>query len=137
MKPAVIAFAVTAALCSQPFAQEPVRVDAAAWAQHRSTKMLYAGWAGGSRERAFVDFLKQWFDVVDVLPLEKLNETTVGDHDVVIADWCSQYGNDGYPARENSLYSPRVTLSERFTKPVIAIDYTSSSLWRNGKLDWL
>src|SRR5262245_10131567 len=138
MKLAVIAFAVTAALCSQPIAQEPApRDDAAAWAPHRSTKVPFAGWAGGQRELAFVDFLTQWFDVVDAMQLEKLDEKTVGDHAVVIADWASQYGNDGYPARENSLHSPHITLSERFTKPVIAIDYVSSRLWPRGKLDWL
>ena len=134
----MVTFAVTAALCAQLSAQDPApRNDAAAWAPHRSTKVLYAGWAGGTREHAFVDFLKQWFDVVGVLPLEQLNETTARDCDVVIADWCSQYGNDGYPKRDNSLFSPHVALSEHFTKPVIAIDYTSSSLWQRGKLDWL
>jgi hypothetical protein len=138
MKPAAIAFALAAALGTQLSAQsQSPPDDTAAWAPHRSTRVLYAGWAGGARERAFVDFLSQWFDAVDLLPLEKLDETTARDHDVVIADWCSQYGNDGYAKRENSLFSPSVTLSEHFTKPVIAIDYVSSSLWQRGKLDWL
>jgi hypothetical protein len=55
----------------------------------------------------------------------------------VIADWCSQYGNDGYPKREDSLYMPSVSMGADFTKPVIAMDYVSTALRGQHKLDWL
>ncbi|HEU4419299.1 MAG TPA: hypothetical protein VFT55_10190 [Planctomycetota bacterium] len=111
--------------------------DAKAWAEHRKTRVLYAGWSDGSREKAFEPFLRQWFDTVGIVNLEKLSVATAKDYDVVIADWCSQYGNDGYAKRENSLYSPSVDLGPDFTKPVIAMDYVSSALRGQHKLDWL
>ena len=117
-------------------AQVP-EADQQAWSPHRSTRVLYAGWPGGSREKAFEPFLKQWFDHVGVIDLEQLSVATAKDYDVVIADWCSQYGNDGYPKRENSLFSPKVELGDDFTRPVIAMDYVSTALRGQHKLDWL
>ena len=111
--------------------------DGKAWAEQRKTRVLYAGWSGGSREKAFEPFLKQWFDTVAVINLEKLSVATAKDYDVVIADWCSQYGNDGYAKSEDSLFSPSVSLGSDFTKPVIAMDYVSSALRGRHKLDWL
>ncbi len=111
--------------------------DSKAWDAHRKTRVLYAGWPGGSREKAFEPFLKQWFDTVGIIDLEKLSVATAKDYDVVIADWCSQYGNDGYQKREDSLFNPHVALGEDFTKPVIAMDYVSSALRGRHKLDWL
>ena len=134
---------ITAALAASVFAlalpraQDLTAADAAAWRPHRATAVLYAGWPGGSRERAFVPFLKQHFDQVGVIDLEKLSVATAKDFDVVIADWCSQYGNDGYPKRENSLYSPKVKLGDDFTRPIIAMDYVSSRIRGEHKLDWL
>lgn len=111
--------------------------DDAAWAPHRGTRVLYAGWKDDSREQAFVPFLQQHFATVGVISLEQLTAATAADYDVVIADWCSQYGNDGYPKRENSLYGVKTRLPASFTKPVIAMDYVSSNLRRDHKLDWL
>ena len=128
--------AFAGAMSLAALAQEAAPPDPA-WAPHRSTRVLYAGWPDGSREKVFQDFLKQWFDHVAVISLEKLTVETAKDHDVVIADWCSQYGNDGYPKREGSLDTPRVSLGDDFTRPVIAMDYVSSSLRPRHKLDWL
>jgi hypothetical protein len=117
------------------FAQEAARPDPA-WAAHRATRVLYAGWPGGSREKAFEPFLKQWFDHVGVISLEKLTTAAAADWDVVIADWGSQYGNDGYPKRD-SQSGPKVSLGDDFTKPIIAMDYVSTALRGPYKLDWL
>jgi hypothetical protein len=111
--------------------------DADAWAPHRTTRVLYAGWPGGAREQAFVPFLKQWFDRVGVISLEKLSVATAKDFDVVIADWGSQYGNDGYPKREGALQMPSVAIGDDFTKPIVAMDYVSTALRGQHKLDWL
>ena len=124
----LVAFAAT------PRAQQ---TDDAAWQPHRATKVLYAGWPGGSREQAFQQFLEQHFDKVGVIDLEKLSMATASDYDVVVADWCSQYGNDGYQKRENSLFSVHVQLGPEFTKPIVAMDYVSSNLRNQYKLDWL
>lgn len=115
--------------------QRPDHDDA--WARNRATRVLYAGWPDGSREKAFAPFLREWFDTVGVIGLAKLSKETAAEYDVVIADWCSQYGNDGYPKRESSLYSAPVSLGADFTRPVIAMSYVSSNLRRNHKLDWL
>ena len=128
--------ALAGMLCLSPAPSQDAAAEAA-WAPHRSTRVLYAGWPGGSREKVFAEFLKQWFDTVSVIDLEKLSTATAKDHDVVIADWCSQYGNDGYPKREGSLDTPSVALGDDFTRPVIAMDYVSSSLRPRHKLDWL
>lgn len=109
----------------------------AAWQPHRATKVLYAGWPDGSREKAFAEFLEQWFDTVGILDLAKLTVETARDYDLVIADWGSQYGNDGYPKRDNSLFSAPAKLGDDFTKPVIAMDYVASHLRGGHKLDWL
>jgi hypothetical protein len=136
MKQLILSVAAGSLLLASGAAQTP-DADRTAWAEHRATRVLYAGWPGGSREKAFEAFLKQWFDRVGILDLEQLSMATAKDWDVVIADWCSQYGNDGYQKRENSLFSPKVEIDDGFTKPIIAMDYVSSSLRNRGKLDWL
>ena len=136
----VAAAALLAALPRQDAARagaDVVAGDAATWAPHRATKVLYAGWPKGSREVAFRAFLERHFDKVGVIDLAKLSRETAKGFDVVIADWCSQYGNDGYPKRENSLYSAPVDLDDAFDTPVIAMSYVSTNLRGQRKLDWL
>jgi hypothetical protein len=136
MKQLVLSVAAGSLLLASAATQTP-DADRTAWAEHRAMRVLYAGWPGGSREKAFEAFLKQWFDKVGILDLEKLTMATAKDWDVVVADWCSQYGNDGYPKRENSLYSPKIDLDDSFTKPIVAMDYVSTALRSRFKLDWL
>jgi len=107
------------------------------WAPHRKLKVLYAGKEGGSREKAFAAFLKEHFDDSATLPLEKLSMETAKDYDVVIVDWVSQYGNDGYPKRGNSLHGAPARLGEEFTKPFIAMTYVGTQVRAGYKLDWL
>ncbi len=124
-----------ALLAPAAVSQAPATPDA--WGTHRAIRVLYAGWPDGSREKAFAAFLREWFDTVGVIGLGTLSKATAEGYDVVIADWASQYGNDGYPKRENSLYSAPVSLGADFGKPVIAMSYVSSNLRRSHKLDWL
>ena len=131
---------IAAVPCQQPenkAGADVIGTDASAWSKHRATKMLYAGWPGGSRAAAFRAFLERHFDHTSVIDLAKLSADTAKGFDVVIADWCSQYGRDGYPKRENSLYSAPVDLPDAFDVPVIAMDYVSSNLRSQRKLDWL
>lgn len=137
---ATIALLSLACPAQQPGATagaDVVLTDAAAWQPHRATRVLYAGWPNGSREAAFRAFLERHFDSVHVIDLAKLTKLTANGFDVVIADWSSQYGKDGYPSRENSLTSAPVDMPDDFDVPVIAMDYVSSNLRGKKKLDWL
>jgi len=100
-------------------AEAPAETDS--WAPHRATRVRYAGYEGGSRWESFERFLRGWFDEVGTIQLGKLDEKTAADYDVVITDWTSHYGNDGY--RDPAPPIP-TRLSSDFTKPVIAVDYT-------------
>ena len=117
------------ALPAAPLPQDP------AWEPHRELAILYAGSPGGSRETVWVEFLKEWFDDVGVLPLPELSKATAADYDVVIADWRSHYGNDGYSKDRGDVSYP--VLADDFDRPVIALDYVSSRIRPSGKLDWL
>ena len=108
-----------------------------AWAPHRKLKVLYAGKAGGSREKAFGAFLKQHFDTSATIPLGELSMESAKAYDVVIVDWVSQYGNDGYEKRGNSLFGAPIQLGPEFTKPFIAMTYVGTQVRRGYKLDWL
>ena len=140
VRAAAAALFTTAAFAQAPPASAGADVvggDAAAWRSHRATKVLYAGWPGGSREAAFRAFLERHFDHVAVSDIAKLTKETASQHDVVIADWASQYGKDGYPERKDSLTSAPIDLPDDFDVPVIAMDYVSTNLRGKGKLDWL
>ena len=71
------------------------------------------------------------------LPLGKLSMETAKDYDVVIVDWVSQYGNDGYDKRERSLFNAPKALGGDFTKPFIAMTYVGTQVRGGYKLDWL
>jgi len=124
-------------VCVLMFAALAFAGDDEAWAPHRATKVLYAGAEGGSREAVFKEFLAKWFDTVGTLPLGKLSMETAKDYDVVIVDWKSQYGNDGYPKPERGLNTPPATLGPNFTKPFIAMTYVGTRVRGGYKLDWL
>ncbi len=105
----------------------------------RKIKVLYAGVQGGSRETAFVELLKANFDTVGVIDIVELSTSTAAEYDVVVADWKSMYGKDGYPASEaeGSIEACRAHLPADFIKPVVAVSSVASSLMPRGKLDWL
>jgi hypothetical protein len=131
----LLAAGATAALALSVAAQQDGAADP--WQAHRATKVLYAGAAGGTREKAFDAFLRQHFDHVGVIALDKLSMATAEGYDVVVVDWMSQYGNDGYQKRDNSLYSAPVKLGPEFTKPLIAMSYVGTQVRPDYKLDWL
>ena len=131
----LVSIGVLASALVQPVCAQANDVDP--WAKHRSLKVLYAGKEGGHREKVFGQFLEKHFDKSGTLPLEKLSMETAREFDVVIVDWMSQYGCDGYPKRERSLYSAPANLSASFTKPMIAMTYVGTQIRRGHKLDWL
>ena len=113
----------------------PPADDDAAWQPYFDVAVLYAG-PGGSREKAFTEFLEEWFDEVGVISLKDLSMDSAEGYDVVVADWMSQYGNDGYPEPEG-IHPVPVELDDNFTRPVIAMNYVASGLRSGYKLDWL
>ncbi|MEM7201767.1 MAG: hypothetical protein AAF628_15980 [Planctomycetota bacterium] len=133
MSPSVPAALVALAISASPFAQQ---IDEAAWKPHRSLDVLYAGKTDGHREKVFGEFLNIWFDRSATIPLEDLSTETAADYDVVIVDWMSRYGCDGYPERTR-LNSAPANLDANFTKPIIAMTYVGTQVRRDYKLDWL
>ena len=85
----------------------------------------------------FGAFLKKWFDESATLPLEKLSMKTASGYDVVIVDWMSQYGCDGYPKRDGMLFSAPARLGLEFMRPFIAMTYVGTQVRARHKLDWL
>ena len=49
----------------------------------------------------------------------------------------SQYGNDGYPGRDNGLHPVPAKLGESFTKPFITMSYVGARVRSGYKLNWL
>ncbi len=107
-----------------------------AWAPHRKLKILYAGDLEGSRAKVFDEFLKEWFDQVQSIDLTKLDKQSAEPFDVVIADWKSQYGNDGFE-KPQGLHGTPTQLGLDFDKPIITMDYLAEGLRSEDKLNWL
>jgi hypothetical protein len=100
----------------------------------KKLKILYAGYPGGSREASYTKFLRSWFDKVEAIDLQKLDTSTAAPFDVVIADWGSQYGNDGYP---KELADANVKLGAGFSKPLVVIGAVGGQFSSRSLFDWL
>jgi hypothetical protein len=118
----------------QPTQQLTQQAEHELFGEAKNTKILYAGSPGGSREKAFTEFLKQWFDKVDTLDLRKLNSSSAEPYDVVIADWTSRYGNDGY---KKDMNGPSIQLGPKFKKPIVMIGAVGGEIAKHSLLDWL
>ena len=68
-----------------------VAVDVAESTERGDLSILYAGYPGGPREKAWTEFLRQWFAKVESIDLGKLNGRSAADFHVVVADWTSRY----------------------------------------------
>ena len=71
------------------------------------------------------------------MPLADLDPQSAAKWDVVIADWVSQYGNDGYPKNDKSLQGAPCKLPDDFDVPVVAMTYVGTNIRSRHKLDWL
>lgn len=90
---------------------------------NRSLKILYAGHPGTEREKDFVGFLKQYFDVVQTGNLETFKEADTQGFDVTLLDW-----------DWNELNGPRPVVSESFSRPVITIGVPGGLIGRGWRL---
>jgi hypothetical protein len=95
--------------------------------------VLYAGYPGGERERAFLAFLNEWFTRAAAIDLRKLDRASAADYDVVIADWKSRY-KDGKPDDSDP---HKKTLEASYDKPTILIGAVAAEITPRTKLDWL
>lgn len=95
-------------------------------------KILYAGKKGDPREKRFAAFLKERFDQVDTMDLEKLTAAAAAPYDVVVADWGRRYGRAGDLER-----GPKLQLGSDFSKPIVMIGAVGGEIQRHTKFDWL
>jgi len=89
---------------------------------NRSLKILYAGHPGTDREKDFVGFLKQYFDVVQTGNLETLKESDTQGFDVTLLDW-----------DRSAFEGPRPKISESFSRPLITLGIPGAMMcdaWR-------
>jgi hypothetical protein len=101
----------------------------------RTLKILYAGSPGGFREGSFKTFLQEWFDKAETIDLRELTVAAAEPYDVVIADWTSRYGKDGYA---EDMSGAGVLLPKDFAKPVIMVSAVGGELVRGrSKIGWL
>jgi len=88
----------------------------------RSLKILYAGRPGSSREKDFVDFLVEYFDVVRTGNLQTFTESDTQGFDVTLLDWDA-----------NDFNGPKPAVSASFSRPIITFGVPGgliSSQWR-------
>ncbi len=84
---------------------------------NRRLKILYAGRPGSDREKDFVGFLREYFDVVRIGSLEKFQEADTQGFDVTLLDW-----------DRNEFEGPRPKVSESFSRPIITLGYTGGMI---------
>jgi hypothetical protein len=90
---------------------------------NRSLKILYAGHPGTDREKDFVGFLKQYFDVVQTGNLETFKEADTQGFDVTLLDW-----------DWNDIKGPKPTVSESFSRPVVTLGVPGGLICRQWRL---
>ena len=94
---------------------------------NRSLKILYAGRPGSGREKDFVRFLTEYFDVVRTSNLQTFRESDTQGFDVTVLDW-DWNGNDS-----NDFQGPKPVLPESFSRPLITLGVPGTwlcSQWR-------
>jgi hypothetical protein len=97
-------------------AQQPEGLDTSALG------ILYVGHPGSEREKDFVEFLDEHFDVIETADLKTFAESQCDGFDVTILD----YDGDGFKA-------PRPEISPDFSRPLITIGVPGAlicSTWR-------
>jgi len=99
----------------------------------RKFKILYAGQTGDDREDRFVKLLRERFDKVDSISLQKLSAEAANGYDVVVADWGRRYKGKGFSADK----APRAKLSPNFSRPIVMIGAVAGEIQHWSKINWL
>jgi hypothetical protein len=96
---------------------------------NRHLKILYAGRPGSDREKDFVRFLTQYFDVVRTGNLATFQESDTQGFDVTLLDWDADV-NDVM----RDFQGPKPVLSESFSRPLITFGVPGSWLCSHWRL---
>ena len=97
--------------------------SAPAETERSKLRLLYAGRPGSDRERDFVGFLKQYFDVVQTGNLQTFKEADTQGFDVTLLDW-----------DWNATTGPRPRVSATFSRPVMTLGVPGGFMCRQWKL---
>ncbi len=89
----------------------------------RGLRILYAGRPDSEREKDFVNFLKNYFDVVQTGDLRTFQEADTQGFDVTLLDWDT-----------NALDGPRPSVSAGFARPVITLGIPGGLIGRQWRL---
>jgi len=111
---------VAIALCQAAASAEPAGTNPQV---DRSLKILYAGHPGTDREKDFVGFLKQYFDLVRTGDLRTFQEAATQGFDVTLLDWDASV-----------LEGPTPTVSTGFSRPVITLGIRGALIGRQWRL---
>ncbi len=107
--------------------RQPAQLTGANPPWNRHLKILYAGRPGSDREKDFVHFLTEYFDVVRTGNLQTFKESDTQGFDVTLLDW-DWNGNDS-----NDFQGPKPVLPESFPRPLITLGVPGTwlgSQWR-------
>jgi hypothetical protein len=99
----------------------------------RAVKVLYAGVPDTPRAQVFLEFLKQNFDAVASIDVEKLSKEAAAPYDVVVCDGRRLYPMD----MKGGLQIPKCALGPDFTKPIVMIASMGGSVQHHTKIGWL
>jgi hypothetical protein len=107
--------------------RQPARLTGADPPWNRNLRVLYAGRPGSDRERDFVGFLKQYFDVIQTGNLETFKEVDTPGFDVTLLDWDASDSTEDFQG-------PKPVLSESFSRPLITLGIPGSWLCSHWRL---
>ena len=94
----------------------------------RNLTILYAGRPDSDREKDFVRFLTEYFDVVRTGDLQTFRESDTQGFDVTILDW-DWNGNDS-----SDFQGPKPVLPESFSRPLITLGVPGTWLCSHWRL---
>jgi len=103
---------------------------------HAEIKVLYAGHAGNTRETAWLEFLRSWFETVETTSLDKLSPAVASRYDVIVADWRRFYGGK---SEDTGKGRSAFELPRDWSRPTIMIGAVAGEIARalDTKIDWL
>ncbi len=107
--------------------RQPAQLAGANPPWNHNLKILYAGRPDSAREKDFVRFLTEYFDVVRTGDLQTFRESDTQGFDVTLLDW------DWDVNDVNDFQGPKPVLPESFSRPLITLGVPGTwmcSQWR-------
>jgi len=110
--------------------QDDVRPDVG---EFRELAVLYAGFPGTARERAFVALLESAFAKVETVELESLDSAQAEGFDVVVADWTDRFEAGRFSGAQDI----DLRLGTDFARPVVMVGALSGRVPQGTKFNHL